>query len=110
MSENVLAYGYMVVLAEKVDHEERDEKAADSGLTLNYEGTIVFKDISSRDDVYGGMFIIDLQKVQEFVDEVEAAGFVIDDTTVKAFTSPWYNGSDSYMSDFTVADFHKAIT
>ncbi len=119
MSDNVRSYGFIAAIqegSELPDLEELNEKLweAKSTISVNYEGTLVFSDLSraksysNRTDIYGfqiGGF--DELDQDAFKKECEKHGISIDMATVKPYHCIWYNGTDSPMDQLKKEDFLK---
>jgi hypothetical protein len=119
MSDNVLSYGFIAVIAadcKLLDLSALSDKlwSDKSPLGVNYEGTLVYADFNriksytDRTDFYG-LFIgkQDEGDVAVFKKECAKYGIYVDQTTRQPYNCIWYNGSDSPMDELTKEEFLK---
>jgi hypothetical protein len=109
MSENVLSYGFMSVLATPVGNSSTDEwqkfqeSLEETGLSLNYEGTILFSQKNAPRSA--GIILTNHDLYQKFQQECQKAGVAVLETSTQFYVCRWYNGSDSDMSDLLLEEF-----
>lgn len=116
MSENKITIGFMAELATPVGKHttelwEATQDAlyeSDTKLELNYEGTLVF----SR-DVHEDAYNFNMQlgvsgDIAGFISRCAFINLPVKPETIEPFFAHWYNGSDSPMSDTTLAEFNEA--
>jgi len=107
MSDNVLSYGFMAVLQTPIPKDLRDEVSevllSKSNLEVNYEGTIVYSDDGGSSDITGVQFF-DSGSFNMFVTELSRMKVKVQNS-IKAYSSVWYNGSDSYMSSLKLENY-----
>lgn len=113
MSDNVLSYGFMVPLITAIpkgsdEWDDAYEYLDKFGLHLNYEGSIVYSD--KRDDAYGGIYFPSRGDLPEFLENVKKANLIVNGSQVSPYVCLWYNGTDSYMSELTLAAFKEKTT
>ena len=46
----------------------------------------------------------------EFLEDVKKANLIVDGSQVSPYVCLWYNGTDSYMSELTLAAFKEKTT
>ena len=113
MSSTVELKGFVAVLTNAIlDQKERedvneilnDQKA---GLSINYEGTMVYS--SKADEDYHGLFIgrIPAAKpnTQPFIDSCSENGIEIDVDSIRPFQEIYYNGGDSGIDMLSLESF-----
>lgn len=117
MSETVRSFGLMAVLSKPVsedDYEEQSEALYDKDqqLNLNYEGTLIYSDLKTRNtDIYGITFggsKVDDSDFMAFIEKCRAAGYEVDIGTIRSYSCIWYNGADSDMSMLSKDKFLSA--
>ena len=112
MSETVFSSGCMVPLAEcvgnhsTVEWEELAERLDEKGLSINYEGTLIFND-NRREEIYGLTFP-DSDASVDLIASAKELGIEIVEDQISPYACVWYNGADSDMSDLTLTNFLKA--
>lgn len=112
MSDNVMSRGMMAPLVKSLTEEEREELEEllydnKSGLSINYEGTIVYSDDrGSAEDAYGLIFEVTDSR-GEFLAELKRQNLEIDETKMLPYQCYWYNGSDSDMGLLELEDYLK---
>lgn len=106
MSDNVLSYGYMAILAIPVGNhhteawEELEESLEGTELSLNYDGTVIYSDQcpDTNDDAMYRLVMETPEMREEFMDAITAHGIeIIGDP--RFYSCVWYDGSDSPMSE-----------
>lgn len=112
MSDYYVNIGYMAVLADAVPEDDWEKKHDDlynsgSKLELTYDGSIIFST-----DVNKVLYEFDICignpcSIEDFIERCKNNGYVIDIPTIQPYTSVWYNGADSPMSDVTLQSFLK---
>lgn len=115
MSRQVLSMGFMALLKTPIGpyngpnaaaHEELDERLQEQfGLSLNYEGTIVYEDSQSEED--SGISFFGDEAHTTFFDNLAEAGVEVRENSVQFYACSWYNGSDSNMAELTEEQFRK---
>lgn len=106
MSCNVFSSGFMVPIKDPMSREKREEiaeKLEKSDLSISYDGSILYSDIThDHDGGYGIMFDQrrdDSAFVRSYIEaDIEVA---IDYQYIKWYTCLWYNGGDSDMGMMT---------
>ena len=113
MSDNVMSRGMMAPLKNPIlDREEREEfdellYDKQTGLHLNYEGTLIYSDDrGSADDAYGIIFEVNDSR-GEFLASLQEEGIEIDETKMLPYQCYWYNGSDPDMGLLKLKDYLK---
>lgn len=115
MSDNRITFGHMAALKEPItDAETRDDVNEDlywnnTGLFLNYEGTLVGSTTEDTDLANG--FDIHLLKggKKAFIRQCKEEGFEVDEKTVAKFVDLWYDGCDSTHASITLDEFKKKL-
>lgn len=117
MSDNKISIGFMAELTQPIgDHnteawQELTERleTTNSGLELNYDGTLVF---SKETDDYAyqvDMVVVPRGGDSRLIELCNAAKLDIDGGGAKAYSCHWHNGSDSPMSTMTLAEFYAGV-
>ena len=119
MSATVISQGYIAILQNPIaDEDQREELSenlydSETGLELNYEGTLIILDeyalkSYSEREFYSDLFIVgglNQDKARDFVQLASANGFEVLESTVQPYVCVWYNGSDSPVSMMTKEEF-----
>lgn len=122
MSSTVRSFGFLAILASPIEssdeREELDEKLydADSGLSINYEGTMVVYDMmrhkpmSDREDIYHFTIGAPAGATPETMAALlKTHGIEIVEGSTLPYSSIWYNGSDSPMDSIKVVDYRRCL-
>lgn len=113
MSRNVLSYGCMAPLLMPLgDYREDAHEIVNNTLNqynmeLNYEGTLVFS--QEKGDEHGDIVLSNPNFREDFLNKLKQIGLLVNEDLIQFYTAYWYNGSDSYMSDMTIAKFNKSL-
>lgn len=111
MSENVTSFGFMAPLVNPIkDAEDRETLTDklyfdDTGLCINYEGTLIYNDFGGGYDNKAGIFFLDLKAREEFLDTLASCQLTVDENNIKFYACNWYNGTDSHMDEMTLERF-----
>lgn len=118
MSSTVKKKGLIVPLLFPISNKDTLEEIQEmlwdnkSNLSINSEGTLVYSDIfrhvnwDEREDIYGlsvGSF--DLQSVEDFVEEINNWGFLIDEEKIEDYSEIYHNSGDSGISLLTLKEY-----
>lgn len=115
MSENKITIGFMAELVTPVGKhttelwESTQDALYESGseLELTYEGTLVFTKVTHVDSYNFDILIGRPAGCNEFIELCQSNGLALKPDTIKPYFAHWYNGSDSPMSDMTLAKYNE---
>lgn len=117
MSEIIRSFGLMAVLSKpvsKADYKDQSNTlyTKDQQLQLNYEGTLIYSDLKTRNtDIYGITFggsKVDDSDFMAFIEKCRTAGYEVDIGTIRSYSCIWYIWADSHMSMLTKDKFLSA--
>lgn len=111
MSENVLSHGAFYKISNgPVDYEDISEELYDRGSiwNINYEGTLVFTDVSDS-DMYGIQFHKHTSISEMDKEILESLNIEIDESSRLEYSCVWYNGTDSDMSTLTLKEYEEVV-
>lgn len=120
MSTTVISKGFIAILKMPITDDDDRERLnemqwdAKTGVSLNYEGTLIYldtmrhADYADRENFYG------IQSPQEtksdaFVDLLDALGFEVEVGSLMPYTCIWYNGADNPVDELTVDEFRQQM-
>ncbi len=109
MSHQVLSFGFMAPLVTPITDAEEREALRDKlyygglGISINYEGTLVYSD-HGGDEFWGGITFASIEAETQFEEACRSAGIDVTHET-RFYCSSWYNGEDSDMDDITLDEF-----
>jgi len=121
MSSTVKSYGFVALLNNPLNEEEREELAENlydnkSGLKINYEGTVVYIDFNQHADysVRENIYTLDIGSTtpegqNRFIQAISENGLSIVYETIQPYSEIWYNGSDSCIDLITAEQFLEVI-
>lgn len=113
MSENVIIFGVMAPLTEPVgDYKtktwsELSDLFDTYGLYLNYEGTLIYT--VEHEDAHGGIYFSKREFKDNFIKLVKDYEISVILEQIQFYTTLWYNGADSYMSEITIKEFEETL-
>lgn len=119
MSDNVYSRGILVPLKNKITNDERNQVIDfcyenDINININYEGTIIFSDIEKNNDFYYFKIenknspIFEYDVIKEFKEILLKFPFIeISPSLARLYSSVWFNGGDSPMSEVKLDEFLK---
>lgn len=109
MSDYELSHGFMVILKNSIlkelvsDVGEALERR--SNLSVNYEGTLIYSDNGNGPNE--GIQFFSKRSWSEFIKELMRMKVEVKPDSAKIYSSFWYNGADSYMSETTLEEFNR---
>jgi len=115
MSDNRISIGYAAEITthigncRTIEWEEWEEKLSEYGLSINYDGTIVYS-VLLCEILYefNAEFNVGTpEQRQQFIDDVAKTGLKITQDTACSYVSCWYDGTDPYMSDLSLDTFRE---
>lgn len=115
MSENVVSYGFLVMVETAITKELEKEEVGERlyfehDLNLSYSGTIVYTEMTRSDDPAISCMMLSHGNDADrnaFLEKCKAAGIIVDPSTVRAYKSRWYNGADSYIAEMETLDTYN---
>lgn len=116
MSSTVIMRGYVAELATVLNEQEREDWSeqlyeANSTLSINYEGTLVYSNVVPREDRedYYGLQIgkHNLPPVEDFKADLVKFGLATVTDPVP-YQEIYHNGGDSSIDMLTLAEFHAS--
>lgn len=108
MSRTVQSMGLMVPLKTPLTRQQvtiaseaLDE--ASSFLGVNYEGTLLYSDNGDNEEIV--VSVISPVHMKKFQEEIKRLNIEVDFSKMSVYSCSWDNGTDSPMSDMTIARY-----
>lgn len=114
MSETVFSKGFMAILKKPMSEEEREEfndtmYDNGSGLSVNYEGTIVYSEKREEDIYFFQVGVGTVPDLEKFRKQLDDYSINIEPNTIKYWMEIWYNGGDSNHDMLTLEEYRKKL-
>lgn len=116
MSDYQVQSGFVMKLIQLIPQDQWEEvrdRLYDifPNMTLNYEGSLLFYAVNEIEagDGIDFLHISSTNKLIKAMSDISLTGLQVDPSTVRWYSTCWYNGSDSHMDEMTVAQFDREL-
>ena len=114
MSEYKNAYGCVIPVITPLNRASVKEindifDCGESKIFVNNEGTLIFSDVSSDEDIYGHMTILKTELVDEFCQKLYDIHIPVHTHNLLPYVSVYTDGLECPMREMTLEEYNKQI-
>lgn len=116
MSDYQVQSGFVMKLIQLVPQDQMEavrDKLYETfpNMTLNYEGSLLFYAVNEIEagDGIDFLHISSTNKLIKAMSDISLTSLQVDPSTVRWYSTCWYNGADSHMDEMTAAQFDREL-